>query len=54
MFIIVKLVFALLGLSVGTGVYQLITSPWGEQDKKEDDKSISNEIASVDGVLRKE
>ena len=49
-----KLVLALLGLSVGTGVYQLITSPWGEQEKKEDDKSNSNNIGSIDGVLRKE
>ena len=43
---------AFLGLSVSTGLYQLATSPWGEEPKNEDDKKVSQN--DIDGVLRKE
>ena len=32
-----KAVFAALGASIGIGVYQLVTSPWGEDTKPGDD-----------------
>ena len=49
-------VLAMLGLSVGTGVYQLITSPWGEEkdsklfqmSKDEGEKKIVNQNNTFD------
>jgi hypothetical protein len=32
-----KAVFAALGASIGIGVYQLVTSPWGEDTRSGDD-----------------
>lgn len=40
-----KAVFAALGASIGIGVYQLVTSPWGEE-KKSGGVSAEDEIPS--------
>ena len=40
-------VFALLGLSVGTGLYQLATSPWTEKKDKNDTLQNDQEMKSL-------
>ena len=41
-----KAVFAALGASIGIGVYQLVTSPWGEEKKPDDVVSADDGIPS--------
>ena len=41
-----KAVFAALGASIGIGVYQLVTSPWGEEKRPDDVASADDGIPS--------
>ena len=47
-----KAVFAALGASVGIGVYQLVTSPWGEDTKPGDDVTGKGAIPSFGDSIK--
>ena len=46
-----KAVFAALGASIGIGVYQLVTSPWGEEKKPGDVVRADDGIPSFKSFL---
>ena len=47
-----KSVFAALGASIGIGVYQLITSPWGEEKKPGDVVGADDGIPSFGDSIK--
>ena len=47
-----KAVFAALGASIGIGVYQLATSPWGEDTKPGDDVTVNGAIPSFGDSIK--
>ena len=47
-----KAVFAALGASIGIGVYQLVTSPWGEDAKPGDDVTGNGAIPSFGDSIK--
>lgn len=46
-----KAVFVALGASIGVGIYQLVSSPWGEE-KKNGDHAVENGIPSFGDSIK--